>query len=274
MRKPHEILGVKVHPTFSEVRAAYKKLALKYHPDCHPGEEADYQEKMVEIIAAYEYFKKMLPHNEDTETSKVEPSTTSNGAEYEEDTPHKKWDDYTQEERRRIWEEMQERYKQQSREDYKASGRKMREKIARNLEPIRDVNKKFKVDIKSCTNYAELNKVAIAYAERIENMIITMYEYTEKNHRYGMPPESFYHTEVFEENVNKDFPLLKVNSSNILAVGYDINNQYLYVKFHDGSIYIYYGVVKYIYDGLLKADSVGRYFGTYIRNKYKYTRLN
>ena len=266
MKKPHVILGVKEHPTLSEVRAAYKQLSLKYHPDLHPGEEEIYV-LMSEINAAYDYFKKLLSHDDKNDAS----STTSTGSTNEE--PRRHWNDYTKEEKQRIWEEMQARWEFQRKEAYKESGRNMRNKIARNLEPIRDVNKKFLSDIKGCSTFAELEKTAIDYAMRIEEMIVTMYEYAEKNHRYGMPPESFYHTEIFEKNVNKNFPLERVKSSQILAIGFDEDNQYLYVQFNSGSIYVYYGVVKYVYDGFKKAKSIGKYFGAYIRNKYKYTRL-
>ena len=40
MREAHEILGIKEHPTWTEVRKAYKQLSLKYHPDRHPGEKS------------------------------------------------------------------------------------------------------------------------------------------------------------------------------------------------------------------------------------------
>lgn len=55
---------------------------------------------------------------------------------------------------------------------------------------------------------------------------------------------------------------------------YDEVNQYLYVQFKGGSVYVYDGVVKYVYDGFINAESIGRYFGQYIRNKYKYTQLS
>lgn len=271
MRKPHDILGVKEHPKFSEVRKAYKELSLKYHPDRHPGEEDKYHVLMSEINAAYDYFKKILPH--DDEGNHNTNNTTSKTKTVYEEEPRKKWGDYTQEEKQRIWEEMRERWRWRSQEAYKESGRKMRNKIAKNLEPIRDVNKKFKSDIQECKTYIELKNLANSYSDRIEEMIIAMYEYTENSHRYGMPPNSFYHSEIFEENVNKNFPLVKVNSSQIDSVGYDKSNQYLYVRFRGGALYVYYGVVEYIFDGFMKAQSMGKYFGAYIRNKYKYTRL-
>lgn len=272
MKQPHVILGVKEHPTWSEVKKACKQLSLKYHPDRHPGEEEKYHVLMAEVNAAYDYFKKWLPHDEEVGTASKDSSARTTRTVYE-DEQLRKWDNYTQEEKQRIWEEMQAQYEFRRKEEYKEMGRKMRDKIARNLEPIRDVNKKFASDIQVCDTFAELKKVATAYTERVEDMIITMYRYTENQHRYGMPPEDAYHTEIFEENVDKDFPLNKVESSQIDGIGYDANSQLLYVRFNGGSVYVYYNVVKYVYDGFMNAESIGSYFGKYIRNKYKYTRL-
>lgn len=56
-----------------------------------------------------------------------------------------------------------------------------------------------------------------------------------------------------------------VRSSNIEAVGYEEQSQTLGVCFHGGGEYHYLGVPRHVYDGLLSAPSVGRYFDGYIK---------
>lgn len=50
--KFYDILGVSVTATDVEIKKAYRKCALKYHPDKNPSEEA--AEKFKEASAAYE----------------------------------------------------------------------------------------------------------------------------------------------------------------------------------------------------------------------------
>lgn len=53
---PYKVLGVSPNASDEEVKAAYRKLAKKYHPDLNPGDEYAAQ-KMNEINAAYEQIK-------------------------------------------------------------------------------------------------------------------------------------------------------------------------------------------------------------------------
>ncbi len=53
---PYKVLGLSPDATDEEVKAAYRKLAKKYHPDLNPGNERAAQ-RMNEINAAYDQIK-------------------------------------------------------------------------------------------------------------------------------------------------------------------------------------------------------------------------
>ncbi len=56
MKDPYEVLGVSRNASEDEIKSAYRKLAKRYHPDLHPGDE-ECAKKMNEINAAYEAIK-------------------------------------------------------------------------------------------------------------------------------------------------------------------------------------------------------------------------
>lgn len=64
----------------------------------------------------------------------------------------------------------------------------------------------------------------------------------------------------------------KVESSNIESVGYDGN--ILEIEFNSGAIYQYENVPIRVYDVMMKADSVGKYFNAHIKSKYNYRRVD
>lgn len=67
--------------------------------------------------------------------------------------------------------------------------------------------------------------------------------------------------------------MIPVDSSNVESIGYDENEQILYVRFLTGAMYIYKGVSKYEFDGLQSAPSVGSYLHRNIKNNYPYERI-
>lgn len=64
-----------------------------------------------------------------------------------------------------------------------------------------------------------------------------------------------------------------VSSSNVAELGYDPDNQVVYVRFLDSRLYVYKGVSQFEYDGLLNAPSIGSYLHRNFKNVYAYERI-
>lgn len=64
-----------------------------------------------------------------------------------------------------------------------------------------------------------------------------------------------------------------VESSNLKAVGYDQDNAILVIEFRDGSVYEYYDVPQYEYDGLMCAESKGKYAHANIYKRYRQQKI-
>ena len=69
-------------------------------------------------------------------------------------------------------------------------------------------------------------------------------------------------------------PRVPVRSSNLASVGYDARSQTLEVAFRRGSVYQYYGVPARVYEGLMRAESHGRYLDQYVKKGgYRYREM-
>jgi non-canonical purine NTP pyrophosphatase (RdgB/HAM1 family) len=67
---------------------------------------------------------------------------------------------------------------------------------------------------------------------------------------------------------------IPVESSDVVAIGYDAKERVLELEFHEGRLYRYLEVPQDIYEHFLKADSYGGYFNAYINGHYRYRRVN
>lgn len=66
---------------------------------------------------------------------------------------------------------------------------------------------------------------------------------------------------------------VRVSSSNLYSVGYDLETTTLEVRFQHGGVYQYYGVTEDIYEQLMLAPSKGRYLAARIKGRYRYRQV-
>ena len=65
-----------------------------------------------------------------------------------------------------------------------------------------------------------------------------------------------------------------ISSSNISRSGYDSATDSMFIEFKTGDIYKYESVPHDIFEEFLAAKSPGRYFMQYIKNTYRFKKLD
>ncbi|HVT12752.1 MAG TPA: KTSC domain-containing protein [Fimbriimonadaceae bacterium] len=66
---------------------------------------------------------------------------------------------------------------------------------------------------------------------------------------------------------------IPVSSSLVVSAGYDLATQTMEIEFTSRSIYRYENVPQSVFEGLIRADSVGSYFNAHVRDDYPYSRI-
>lgn len=64
-----------------------------------------------------------------------------------------------------------------------------------------------------------------------------------------------------------------VTSSNLVSVGYEAGSETLKVEFKRQSVYQYYNVPQMLYEQLLQAPSIGKFFIANIRDQFPCAKL-
>ena len=76
------------------------------------------------------------------------------------------------------------------------------------------------------------------------------------------------------EDDGKPIQMLPVRSSNLRAIGYDRKRSILEVSFLNGSTYRYFDVPEYLYDGIMSANSHGKYLDAHIKQgSFRYQQV-
>lgn len=68
-------------------------------------------------------------------------------------------------------------------------------------------------------------------------------------------------------------PRTPVTSSVIAGLGYDPGTKILEVEFRTGRLYQYFPVPQVVYEALLNAKSLGKYFNEQIRDHYSFREV-
>jgi hypothetical protein len=66
---------------------------------------------------------------------------------------------------------------------------------------------------------------------------------------------------------------IALESRTLAAAGYDDPSATMELEFVEGRVYRYFVVPRSVFDALLSADSVGRFFQENIRDVYPYERI-
>ena len=66
---------------------------------------------------------------------------------------------------------------------------------------------------------------------------------------------------------------IKVVSSNISRFRYDPDTKVLEIEFHGSGLYQFFDVPIQLFEGLMNANSHGKYFNQNIKAHYRYERL-
>lgn len=66
---------------------------------------------------------------------------------------------------------------------------------------------------------------------------------------------------------------IPVDSSNIKSIGFDEDSSTLEVEFNSGAVYQYFDVPFNVYNGMIEADSKGKYFAQHIKGFYRYVKV-
>ena len=65
-----------------------------------------------------------------------------------------------------------------------------------------------------------------------------------------------------------------VESTTLVAIGYDDTREFLELKFRSHAVYRYFGVPGSVYEALVAAPSKGRYFNEAIRGRFPHSLIS
>ena len=72
----------------------------------------------------------------------------------------------------------------------------------------------------------------------------------------------------------EEIPLIPVDSTSIKAIGYDVINGILRVRFVNDNVYDYLEVLPDVFDEFMNSPSKGTYLNTKIKDAYRFEKVD
>ena len=72
---------------------------------------------------------------------------------------------------------------------------------------------------------------------------------------------------------NQNIPMFPIDSSNILALGYNANTRTLRIEFKKNIYYDYLGPSPEVFQQMMASESKGKFFSANIKGKYEFNKI-
>jgi tetratricopeptide (TPR) repeat protein len=83
----YRLLGLRSGASFAEIKASYRRLARRYHPDVNPNDQQA-KEKFIQITSAYKFLLSVVDPNTTRETVEAPKASTTTPSPSEPSPPH------------------------------------------------------------------------------------------------------------------------------------------------------------------------------------------
>lgn len=73
----YRLLGLRTGASYEDIKASYRRLARLYHPDAHPNDPQQANEKFIQLTEAYRKLTSLVPPPRQTRTRETPPAPTT-----------------------------------------------------------------------------------------------------------------------------------------------------------------------------------------------------
>jgi hypothetical protein len=74
----YRLLGLRTGASYEEIKASYRRLARRYHPDANPTNQQQAQERFIQLTEAYKVLSNLVPPSTESAPPSREPPNRYN----------------------------------------------------------------------------------------------------------------------------------------------------------------------------------------------------